>query len=224
MRGSWKFILQKGSIVMSNNYVYEEYQGFDSLMFAQITQDDATSYTTSVPEILAPAGEISVKTERSSEPKYYDNQPFLIVTAEGFDEATLTVPVLPISLVARLLGKTVDTATGALLDTGETQNKYFAIGYRLRFTDGTYRYVWRHKGMFRLDEEAAKARDASTDTNNHKLIFTGITTKYKFTLPNNVKRSSKQIVVDERDGKADVESWFEQVITPDNLALITLTP
>ena len=78
--------------------------------------------------------------------------------------------------------------------------------------------------MFRLDEEAAKAKDASTDTNNHKLIFTGIKTKYKFTLPNNMKRSSKQIVVDERDGKADVESWFEQVITPDNLALITLTP
>lgn len=209
---------------MPNNYVYEEYQGFDSLYFAEITLDDSTAYTVGSPEILAPAGEITVKTERSSEAKYYDNQPYLIVTAEGFDEATLTVPVLPIGLVARLLGKTMDTTTGALLDTGETQTKYFAIGYRLRFTDGTYRYVWRHKGTFRLDEEGAKAKDASTDTHNHKLIFTGITTKYRFTLPNNQKRSSKQIVVDAREGKANVDAWFTQVVTPDNLTLITPTP
>ena len=122
-------------------YIYEEYQGFDSLYFAEITKDDATAYTSGTPEVLAPAGEISVKTDRASDQKYYDNQPYLIVTAEGFDEATLTVPVLPIALVAKLLGKVVDTETGALLDTGETQTKYFAIGYRLRFTDGTYRYV-----------------------------------------------------------------------------------
>ncbi len=209
---------------MSQPYVYEEYQGFDNLYFAEITKDDATAYTAGTPEVLAPAGEISVKTERATDPKYYDNQPFLIVTAEGFDEATLTVPVLPIALVARLLGKVVDTVTGALLDTGETQTKYFAIGYRLRFTDGTYRYVWRHKGTFRLDEESAKAQDSSTDTNNHKLIFTGITTKFRFELPDASKKPGKQLVVDARDGKANVTSWFTQVVTPENLTVITPTP
>ncbi len=224
MRGLWQSVLQKGITPMSNQYVYEEYQGFDSLFFAEVTQDDSSSYTAGSPEVLAPAGEISVKTDRATEPKYYDNQPYLIVTAEGFDEATLTVPVLPIRLVGRLLGKTVDPITGAFLDTGETLTKYFAIGYRLRFTDGSYRYVWRHKGTFRLDEESAKAKDASTDTHNHKLIFTGITTKYKFTLPNNQKKPSKQLVVDQRDELADVDGWFTQVVTPDNLTLITPTP
>lgn len=209
---------------MTTPYVYEEYQGFDSLFFAEITKDDATAYTAATPAILAPAGEISVKTERASDPKYYDNQPYLIVTAEGFDEAILTVPVLPIALVAKLLGKVVDTATGALLDTGETTTKYFAIGYRLRFTDGTYRYVWRLKGTFRLDEESAKAQDNSTDTNNHKLIFTGITTKYRFDLPDDTTRPGKQIVVDERDGLAKVDNWFTQVVTPENLSVITITP
>jgi len=209
---------------MANNYIYEEYQGFDSLYFAEITKDDATAYTAGTPEVLAPAGEISVKTDRASDPKYYDNQPYLIVTSEGFDEATLTVPVLPIALVARLLGKAVDTGTGALLDTGETQTKYFAVGYRLRFTDGSYRYVWRHKGTFRLDEESAKAQDNSTDTNNHKLIFTGITTKYRFDLPDSTKKPGKQLVVDARDGKAKVDSWFTQVVTPENLTVITKTP
>ena len=209
---------------MSAPYVYEEYQGFDSLYVAEITKDDATAYTAAAPEVLAPAGEIAVKTSRTTDPKYYDNQPYLVVTAEGFDEATLTVPVLPIALVAKLLGKSVDTTTGALLDTGETQTKYFAIGYRLRFTDGTYRYVWRLKGTFRLDEESAKTQDNSTDTFNHKLIYTGITTKYRFDLPDSTTRPGKQIVFDERDGKAKVDSWFTQVVTPENLTVITPTP
>ena len=30
---------------MSQPYVYEEYQGFDNLYFAEITKDDATAYT-----------------------------------------------------------------------------------------------------------------------------------------------------------------------------------
>lgn len=207
-----------------SNRVYEEYQGFDQLYFAPITKDDATGYTASTPEILAPAGEIAVKTDRAADPKYYDNQAYLIVSAEGSDEATLTVPVLPISLIAQLLGKSIDTATGALLDTGETVTKYFAIGYRLKFTDGTSRFVWRHKGTFRLNEEGAKTADTSTNTSNHKLIFTGITTKFNFTMPDGKKKPGKQIVVDERDGKAKVDSWFTQVVTPENLTVITPTP
>lgn len=210
---------------MPDVYKYEEYQGFDSLFAAEITKDDATGYTAGTPFALAPAGEIAVSTDRASAPKYYDNQPFLIVSAEGFDEATLTVPVLPIALIARLLGKIVDTTTGALLDTGVTQTKYFALGYRLKFTDGTYRYVWRHKGTFRQEEESAKSQDNTTDTNNHQLIFTGITTIYKFTMPDATKKPGKQIVVDERDAKADVSTWFTQVVTPENLTAITpVTP
>lgn len=210
---------------MPDVYKYEEYQGFDSLFAAEITKDDATGYTAGTPFALAPAGEIAVSTDRASAPKYYDNQPFLIVSAEGFDEATLTVPVLPIALIARLLGKIVDTTTGALLDTGVTQTKYFALGYRLKFTDGTYRYVWRHKGTFRQEEESAKSQDNTTDTNNHQLIFTGITTIYKFTMPDATKKPGKQIVVDERDAKANVSTWFTQVVTPENLTAITpVTP
>lgn len=207
-----------------NPYVYEEYQGFDSLYAAEITKDDATGFTTGTPFVLAPAGEIAVKTDRASDVKHYDNQAFLVVTSEGYDEVTLTVPVLPIALLANLLGKTVDATTGALLDVGVTKTKYFAIGYRLLFTDGTYRYVWRHKGTFLQNEESAKSKDNTTDTSNHQLIYTGITTKFKFTMPDTKKYASKQIVVDERDAKADVSDWFAQVVTPENLSVITPAP
>jgi len=200
---------------------YEEYQGFDSLYYAEVTKDDATGYTAGTPKILAPAGEIGVSTERASAPRHYDNQVYMVINNEGADEVTLTVPVLPIAQFGELLGKVVDAATGALFDSGDVVTKYFAIGYRLRFTDGTYRYVWRLKGTFRQDEESAKSRDNSTDTNNAQLIFTGIQTKFKFDMPDESKAPGKQIVVDERDGLANVTSWFVNVVTPENITPVT---
>lgn len=199
---------------------FEEYQGFDSLVIAEITSDTVETYETGEVEILAPAGEISKSTATESATKYYDNQAYLVVNSEGADEVTLTIPQLPVSKIGKLLGKYVDEATGALMDSGMPGDKYFALGYRLLFTDGTYRYVWRHKGKFSLGDEAAKSKDDSTDTNNGQLTYTGITTVHKFTKTN---EPSKAIVVDERDGKADVSTWFDAVVTPDNITAKSTT-
>jgi phi13 family phage major tail protein len=202
---------------MLEAHKYEEYQGFDSLYYAEITKDDATGFTAGTPAILAPAGEISVSTENASAIRYYDNQAWAVVSSEGAETVNLVVPILPAALKGLLTGKVVDTVTGAVFDTGEPETKYFAIGYRLRFTDGSYRYVWRHKGTFRIDSEEAKTKDNSTDTNNQTLIFTGMNTKFRFDMPDGKKKPSKQIVVDERDEKADVTNWFTTVITPETI-------
>jgi len=206
---------------MPETYKYEEYQGFDKLYYAEITKDDATGYTAGTPAILAPAGEISIATERASAVKYYDNKPFLSLSAEGADSINLTVPILPVSLLGKLLGKQVDPTTGALIDSGGITTKYFAIGYRLRFTDSTYRYVWRLKGTFRTEDEEAKSKDNTTDTNNMQLIFTGIATNFEFDMPDSTKAPGKQIVVDARDGLADVTNWFTNVVTPENVTPVT---
>lgn len=204
---------------MEENEVYAEYQGFDNLVVAEVTKDNNTTgagegYVTGKVEVLAPAGEISKSTPNDSATKYYDNKAFLVISSEGSDEVTLTVPQLPVSKIAKLTGKYLDTDTGALMDSGEPGTKYFAIGYRLLFTDGTYRYVWRHKGKFKLGDEAAKTKDNTTDSNNQTITFTGITTTHKFTKTN---KGSKAIVVDERDNKCNVSSWFDAVVTPDNI-------
>lgn len=204
---------------MEENEVYAEYQGFDSLVVAEVIKDnnaegEGEGYVTGQVEVLAPAGEISKTTSNDSATKYYDNKAFLVISSEGSDEVTLTVPQLPVSKIAKLLGKYLDPTTGALMDSGEPGTKYFAIGYRLLFTDGTYRYIWRHKGMFKLGDEAAKSKDDTTDSNNQTITFTGITTTHKFTKTN---KGSKAIVVDERDGKCDVSNWFDAVVTPDNV-------
>lgn len=197
--------------------VFAEFQGFDSLVVAEVTKDNNINeegYVTGDVEVLAPAGEISKSTSNDSATKYYDNKAFLVISSEGSDEVQLTIPQLPVSKIAKFLGKYLDSETGALMDSGEPGTKYFAIGYRLLFTDGTYRYVWRHKGMFKLGDEAAKSKDDSTDSNNQTITYTGITTNHKFTKTN---KGSKAIVVDERDNKCDVSNWFDAVVTPDNI-------
>lgn len=199
------------------NEVFAEYQGFDNLVIAEVQKDnniEGEGYVTGEVEVLAPAGEITKTTPNDSTTKYYDNKAFLVIASEGADEVSLVVPQLPISKVAKITGKYIDTDTGALMDSGEPVVKYFALGYRLKFTDGTYRNVWRHKGTFKVGDDAAKSSDDTTDTNNQTLTFTGITTNHNFT---KTGKGSKAIVVDERDGKADVSTWFDAVVTPDNI-------
>lgn len=202
---------------MEENQVFAEYQGFDSLVIAEVEKDnnvEGEGYVTGEVLTLAPAGEIDKSTPNDSTTKYYDNKAFLVVSSEGADEVSLVTPQLPISQIARITGKPMDEATGALLDTGEPVVKYFAMGYRLKFTDGSYRYVWRHKGTFKLGNDTAKSSDDTTDSNNQTLTYTGITTSHNFA---KTGKGSKAIVVDERDKKADVSTWFEEVITPDNI-------
>ena len=71
------------------------------------------------------------------------------LTRKGADTITLTVPALPLDILAYITGKSVDSDTGAFMD-GAAVPKYFALGYRIGLTDGTYRYVWRYKGSFAI--------------------------------------------------------------------------
>lgn len=194
----------------------DEFRGTDKLVYAEVLTDnneDGEGYTTGAVKVLAPVAEISRTTETSSATKYYDNKPALTINATGSDEIKLTVPVLDLPTLAEITGREIDSATGALMD-GESKQKYFALGYRLRLTDGTYRYVWRYKGSFAIPDETSATEDDGTDSNNQELTYTGISTMHTFTKPN---ASQKSLVVDERDNKANVTTFFDTVTTIDTL-------
>lgn len=197
---------------MSNQKTVE-FRGCDSLVYAEVTADDLnTAYAVGTVKSLAPVAEISKTVENSSETHYYDNVGMIIIRSEGSDEITLTVPALPLATLADITGKQTDPTTGAFID-GEAVEKYFAIGYRLRLTDGTYRYVWRLKGSFSIPDETSATENDGTDTNNQELTYTGVKTVTKF---ENGGRA-KAVVVDERDGLCDVATWFDDVQTPDTI-------
>lgn len=196
----------------TNNTQAVEFRGCDNLVIAEITADTAAAYTAGAVTMLAPVAEIAKTVESNSETHYYDNVGMITIRAEGTDEVTLTVPVLPLSMLAKLTGKTLDEATGAFID-GVPVEKYFAIGYRLRLTDGTYRYVWRLKGTFGFPDETSATEDDGTDTNNQELTFTGVQTIHEFT---NGGRC-RAVVIDERDGKCELSTFLDTVQTPDTI-------
>ena len=196
---------------------YEEFRGCDNLVFAEVLTDTKAAITFGDVEDLAPIGEISHEVETSTATTYYDNIPSNVINAEGATTVALTVPVLPLATLAKILGKGYDADTGALMD-GEATQKYYAVGVREQLTDGSNRYVWYYKGMFAVPSEGSKTKDNSTDTQNQTLTYTSVATVHPFTKPG---KPQKRLVVDERDGKAKLDTFFEEVTTIDTLQKAT---
>lgn len=197
----------------------DEFRGTDHLVYAEVIKDNNTDgYVTGTVKVLAPVAEISKTVETASDTKYYDNKPALSINAEGADTITLTIPALDLATLADITGKNYDNTLGAFMD-GERTPKYFALGYRLRLTDGTYRYVWRYKGSFGIPDETSQTENAGTDSNNQQLTYTGIATMHNFT---KTGTSEKALVVDERTTSVDLDTFFAAVTTCDTFGGSTL--
>jgi phi13 family phage major tail protein len=195
-----------------------EYRGVDNLVFAPVLVDNNDSgtsggYKTGSVKVLAPVAEISKSVEQSSATKYYDNLPAIVINSKGSDTISITIPVLDLETLAEITNQFVDPDTGALSEGSSTEPKYYALGYRFKLTDGSYRLVWRYKGQFGLPEDNSKTEDDSTDSANQSLEFTGISTMHRFAKGG----AAKALVVDERDGLADIDSFFDVVTTIDLL-------
>lgn len=190
----------------------DEFRGTDNLVYAEVIKDNNTDgYITGAVKKLAPVAEISKTVETASDTKFYDNAPALTINSEGADTITLTIPALDLATLADITGKNYDSSLGAFCD-GIRTPKYFALGYRLRLTDGSYRYVWRYKGSFAIPDETSQTENAGTDSNNQQLTFTGIMTQHKFV---KTGTAEKALVVDERNTAVDLATFFATVTTCD---------
>jgi hypothetical protein len=132
------------------------------------------------------------------------------IRAVGVDTVTFVVPAMYLDKLAMVTGAYIDPQTGAYM-SGEDTDEEFAVGYRLKLTDGTYRYVWRLKGIFSgVPDENSNTESNSVDTQNQQVVFSGTKTIYEF--PNVGRR--RDIVIDERDGLCDLSTFFSIVQTP----------
>lgn len=194
-----------------------EYRGCENLVFAEVTKDDSESYTTGTVEELAGLAEVGVTTEQSSETKYYDNAPALVLQGLGSETRTFTIDHLPLKLLAKLTGQQVDATTGAILGGGDgVETKYFAVGYVSEVTSGVKTYKWALKGTFAIPDETNTTKNGGTDSNNMSLVYTGIATTHKFT--NGGKKVYVALEDTTEDGKKiDMSTWFDKVQTPDTL-------
>ena len=202
---------------MKNLEDYKLRRGLKDVFVAKILQDDDTAYLTDTPRYLMPAGEMTRQPEASSENKWFDDGIFSTVGSEGATAINLTGASLRTQEIAELLGKDIDSTTGAVIDDGNYHETYWAYGGTAEGQDGSEEKFWFGKGSFTAPEKADKTIDDSTDTNDMTLVFNAIKTNHKF----NNGKTFKFVEFDSKKTKLKAsKDWTAQVVTPDNIATI----
>lgn len=208
---------------------YGEFVGVDSVHYALVTQDDLAGYIASTPEYLAPTAEISGEAETNNTPTYYDNKPGNNYVSEGVTTLAITVSNVPAQLMALLLGKSYDAATGKVFDSGQPNPPDVAICFRYNMGRDGYRYYWYHKGTLSGGAEEAATKSNDVDIRTYQLTFTAVSTTHEWDIAGEQK-SLKRVFGDTADGAFNPTGWFTQVQTPDTtvapaaIALSSIAP
>lgn len=191
-----------------------EYRGVEGLVAAEVIKDDKDGIEFGPVFDVAPVAEIGRTTENSSETHYYDNVPAIVINSTGADAVTCSVAAIPLDVLAKITGQIWDAAKGVFVE-GQRNVKYFALGYKTKKTNGDEVYVWRFKGQFSIPDVTHTTENEGTDANGQEIVFTGISTTFKFTSLGS--KPAKAINVDVALGLADVSTFFDMVTTPDEL-------
>lgn len=190
-----------------------EYRGVENAVYAEVLKDTLDAFETGEVKPLAGLSEIGKKTNSSSAVHYYDNVPAISINSTGADEVVANTSAIPIETLADITGQYYDEETGMLVE-GEREQKYYALGYITKKTDGTKVYVWRLKGTFSIPDSTHKTEDDGTDAEGQQVTYTGISTIHKFT---KTGKPGKAVNVDTGKELADVTEFFLKVQTPDTV-------
>jgi phi13 family phage major tail protein len=196
-----------------------EYRGVEGLVYAEVTKDNNSTeqgegYVTGTVKPLAGVAEISKSSDSTSEAHFYDNIPAVVITSTGADTVTISASAIPLDVLADITGQTYDSTTGTYIEE-ERQQKYFAIGYQTKNTDGETVYVWRLKGTFNIPDQTNATENEGTDANGQELVYTGISTTHKFT---KTTKPAKAVNVNTAlDLVAAIDDFFDSVQTPDTI-------
>lgn len=155
---------------------YNEYRGVRGLVIAEI--EDGETYTPQVWQELSGVQSVAVSKNESSESKFYDNAPRIVIDAEGADEITLVVSVLANKTRALIDGVDYDEKTDMIINTPK-KRKYFAIGYIGEKTDGTEEFNICYKGKFTGGGETHETKTDGTESTNVEYTYTAIHTSAK---------------------------------------------
>jgi phi13 family phage major tail protein len=193
--------------------------GLDSVWFAKVTQDDADGYITDTPQFLAPVAELTGDINTSEAIMYFDNLALEQLMAEGETVREFDLQGMAPELEALLSGDNFNAADGSYTDRSDpTLAPYFAVGYRSKKSNGSYRYFWFYKGKFAKPKKDEKSQSDSADAMTTKLTYTAVKTRYQFTQANSVTDGAKRFYKDEDTSNVSVTGWFSAVQTPDATA------
>ena len=190
----------------------KQFRGISDVYVAKVLTDNEEGITFDTPERLMYVARVGKEVSSDSSSLFYDNKAMAVINSEGADAITIEGSALELSMLAKITGKVYDEALDMFVDS-ERSVDYFALGYKEKMLDGTYRYNWRMKGTFAIPSVESNTENDGTDSNGQTVNFTGVYTEHKFEKANN--KPAKGIVVS--DASADVSDWFEAVKTPDDI-------
>lgn len=199
--------------------------GLRDLYYALVTQDDVDAYAAGTPAILAPAVAATHKPKNASKVQYADDGAFDTLVSEAETELELEVTGIPLSVLAIVLGKQYDAATGRLFDNSGAMPPDCALGFRSIKSNGKYKYYWYQKGKFSMpDEEQATLADAP-DPKTIKIKYTAVKTIHPFVM-GSATDGVKRVVGDEDIAGFVATGWFSSVAVPvvGSPAALTCTP
>lgn len=181
---------------------YNEYRGVRGLVVAEIV--DGEAYAPQTWQELSGVQSVAVSKSESSESKFYDNAPRIVIDAEGADEITLVVSILANKTRALIDGVEYDEKTDMIINTPK-KRKYFALGYIGEKTDGTEEFNICYKGKFTGGAETHETKTDGTESTNVEYTFTAIHTSAKIlTKTDGTKITAKSIKVPASDTVTEV--------------------
>ncbi len=206
---------------------YKSTLGLRDLYYALVTQDDAGAYAAGTPAYMAPLITASAAPASNIITQYADDGPYDVMTSEGETKIDLETTGIPVEVLAALLGKTYDAATGRMFDFGATPPDT-ALSFRAIKSNGSYRYFQYLKGKFSAPAEEQASKSDTPDPKPAKITYTAVKTIHPFDLLGNASLLDgvKRVVGDEDATGFSGTGWFSAVQVPvaGSPASFTLTP
>lgn len=194
---------------------YKSVVGVDNIKFALVTQDNEAGYVAGTPETFAPAINVNAEPRTSQETQYADNAPFDVMTGEGPTIITMDTTNIPVSVLATILGKTFDAASGRMFDTGSNATPPdVALSFRSMKSNGAFRYFQYLKGKFSVPKDEAATATDKKEPKPTQIIYTAVNTLYKFDVGGSENKTVKRVIGDDDSVNFDGSNWFAQVQTP----------
>lgn len=193
----------------------KQFVGCDLLLYAEVTEDNASFYKTTKPEKLGALKGIVLPPSRIVNTVNKEGFPVAFYTTEtsgGYIQ--ISTGGLAEDFVAYLTGQG-DYGQGFAIDTGEQVKRFFALGFRALYTDDTYKYVWFQKGVFQKQSVTINTKQGTESVGDVLFYFPTFTEK-RFTI-NNKKCRSITIESDKVERVINSDYWASTVWTPDNL-------
>lgn len=199
-----------------NQSEYKSRVGLKDLYIAIVTQDDADGYAAGTPEYFAPAAMANVSPAANKETQYMDDQPFDVMLSEGETELQLTISEIPAEMQAYVNGDVFDAASGRVFDRADPTNApEFALGFRSKKSNGSYRYYWFLKGKFTKPGEEHETKGDTPAPKPPQITFTAVKTIYQFDLDGGITYDgAKRVWGDENTTNFSATGWFTAVQTP----------